>query len=62
MRYIFKKMLVFEKVVAFTLFLSIGDPSFSSGFVTTRTTEEQQEQLFHRQFHQMSLKVYKKSI
>ena len=55
-------MLVFEKVVAFTLFLSIGEPSLSSEFVMTRTTEEQQERVFLQKCYQMSFKVCKKNI
>ena len=51
-------MLFLENEIAFTLFLSIADPSLSSGFVTTRTTEEQQERVFLQQFYQMSLKLY----
>ena len=55
-------MLMYENEIVFTLFLAIGDPSPSSGFVTTHTTEEQQERLFLKQFYQIRFKICKKNI
>ena len=55
-------MLLYENAIAFTLFYAIGDPSPSSGFVTTRATEEKQERVFLQQFYQISFKICKKNM